>query len=294
MRARVPCHVLVLAALGVAAVSGCMAWRQAAPLLGGLGGNGASGIAVTTDATGTGLATARGGAEIRLLPRVDSGRFVQVVKTAHASASIATLSVAAYVETTTDTYKPIKASTGEPAEPGDSGLLVTSVATPAINFERGVVFKNLKPSKKYRFIARAYASGGGQISDDSRSSVDLTVADDDRPALATLPLRLVDLAFSATASVNLTITGSPAYTRVDTQLYTVVDATETPVSGNAPSIDNPASGATLTFSNLRANTTYRLRGTLMQNSTTVGSGYVNISVTTDDAPGPFTLTLTAS
>lgn len=267
-------HVWLYAVLAAAAASGCMGFQRFAPLL----------------ESPHGPTSVPRMASVRLFPRVEPGRTIQAVVTPNTSSSIASFSVAAFVETETDTYKPIKASTGLPGEAGDSGLLEASFPVEDYFGESGVEFKNLKPSKNYRFLARAFGSSGDQISDDASSTVDLAVADDDRPTLGTIPVYLLDTPFSATASVTLSV-GSITYDRIDTEFFEISGSSESAVAGATASVESPASGSVYTFSNLKAKTTYRLKGAAKSGSQTVATGSVDIAVSNDDQPASVTLSI---
>lgn len=70
----------------------------------------------------------------------------------------------------------------------------------ASELDRGVTFENLRPFTSYRVRAFAFQADGTFISEDDASFVDLTLGDDDAPALATLRVQLLDKPFNGQAS----------------------------------------------------------------------------------------------
>lgn len=79
---------------------------------------------------------------------------------------------------------------------------------PNASLPQPVVFTNLHFDTTYRFKAYAYADAATESlisTADASSSVDVVVAKDDRPTLATLPVKLIDRVFSGQASSSVTI-----------------------------------------------------------------------------------------
>lgn len=110
--------------------------------------------------------------------------------------------------------------------------VAADVETPALNGQgiqiqvdngigqltKAVVFSNLKNETTYRVRAYAYKAGGTDSADlisssDGTSAVDLVVVRDDRPAMANIPVQLIDKVFDgrATASTVVFIDGGIIY-----------------------------------------------------------------------------------
>lgn len=79
---------------------------------------------------------------------------------------------------------------------------------PQASLSAPLTFANLNRDTTYRVRAFAYADSGtsSQISVDASSSVDVTLTGDDRPTLASLPVQLIDRAFSAAATISTGVT----------------------------------------------------------------------------------------
>ncbi len=242
-------------------------------------------------ATASQAATASGRVQLRI--EVAPSRYTQAIVPHQSAASIATLDVVPYLDTGESTFQPISRTSGLPAALSDPDVVKATLASPSVDLAIPVTFGNLKPGRTYRFIARAYDAGGNLISTDASSSADLTLTNDDRPILGTVPLKLADTVFSASTSVTLSgaIADKP-YDHVLTELFTVDGATLEPVAGGTNSVPNPFGGFTLAFSNLRPHTTYRLKASAVQATGDIlATGSVDIAVTDDDAPATRSLSL---
>ncbi|MBM3274092.1 MAG: hypothetical protein FJZ00_02985 [Candidatus Sericytochromatia bacterium] len=87
----------------------------------------------------------------------------------------------------------------------DSGGSQVMIDLPAASLSHQVAFSKLGFDTTYRIRAYAYADAGtAQLisTSDSRSYVDVVIARDDRPVVATLPVKLLDKAFDAQATAS--------------------------------------------------------------------------------------------
>lgn len=238
------------------------------------------------------------GATLVLQPQILAGRHVQANVPLYTSNSIATLSVTPYVNVGTagsPVFRPLLASTGQATDSSNANLWYNCTqASPSIDWARAVTFTNLAPSTRYRVIARAYGVSGSQISSDASSSVEVDVTSDDRPTMATLPLKLDDSAFSGSTTVTLVRAGGSTYDHVLLSFYTVAgNGSLTAVPGATSSLTGEFNGQVVTLAKLTANTTYRVLAEAQDSSNAVlASSSVNIVVADDDAPATSSLTIT--
>ncbi len=227
---------------------------------------------------------------VRLQPLLVPSRTVQAIVAPYSGSSIATLSVTPYVETATDGFQPISATTGDPTTEDAPDVLRVTQASPSLNLTLPVVFDNLQASRTYRFLARAFGAAGSMISLDASSSADLAVGYDDRPALGTLPVTLMDKVLSATVSVWL----FGATSSYDHGLVLL-----RPLVGGAPQMAiaqatlwAPVHGTNVNFANLKPGSDYFIEFTAYptaEASPTAGTATASVAITNDDAPAPVTL-----
>lgn len=209
-------------------------------------------------------------AQVVVYPRFS--RNALSVVDANTLASIATLSVFPYRETATDIYAPVD-SAGAVTSENDPARLKLSMTAPIVA-NRPFVITRLKPNQKYRFIARAYNASNVQISLDASSSVDLAVQNNDAPSMAALPVALSDTPFGATLAVNVA-TGASRYDYLKFDLYRQGALLTTLTSARK----DPQ----LSFSNLQANTAYKLVGEAYKLGGMLASTSVDIPVGNDNA-----------
>lgn len=78
------------------------------------------------------------------------------------------------------------------------------------DLDNSVAFKNLRHDTTYRIRSYAYKAVGTAASDlissDASSSVDVVVGRDDRPVLASIPIRLIDKVFDGQATASIVVT----------------------------------------------------------------------------------------
>ena len=124
-----------------------------------------------------------------------------------------------------------------------------------------ITFAHLVRNTTYRIRAYAYRNAGTDPSDlisvTAESYVDVVVGDDDRPALSPLTVKLIATPFAATARVALSATGSVLFTSLDLGFYSLAGNTETLVATRSLRAEDIPS--TVSFGNLQAMTTYRLK-----------------------------------
>jgi len=227
--------------------------------------------------------------QVRLAP---SDRRVQAVVNARTAADIARLDIVPYLQTPSG-FQPISVTTGLPTTPDDPNLLKVSQVSPSIRFDRPVTLTRLHPNSAYRVVAQAYDAQGTLISTaDSSSYAQVTVTNDDRPAVPTmLSLRLVT-PFNGRTTVTLAASGSAPFDSVLAQLFAVSSGSElsaTPLL----SVSSASLPYTLTLSNLHANTAYRLKVRATRAGVTLdgSEGSLTLSLGADDAPPATQLTL---
>lgn len=195
------------------------------------------------------------------------------------------LDILPYIRTPDGSYQPISGATGLPVALGDADRIRLSMASPSIHFDRPIAVRNLRAQQFYRIYAQAYDGAGNLISrDDASSYVEVAVgySDQPQPGASKLPVTLLDRLFEAQAQVTLGVSG--AVNRVDTlsaTLYRMDGLTAVELA--APR--NLAKGAlpgTLTLSNLRAQTTYRVLAAAKDpQNATLATGSVDVPVGID-------------
>lgn len=176
--------------------------------------------------------------------------YTQSVVLPNTIATIATMEVVPYLQTSPGVFSPISAITGNPVDIVDPSVLKLNQASPTIDPDRPFVLRKLKPNFTYRVFGRAYNSANTLISRDSSSYADVVLSNNDAPTLATVPVNLVDTPFSATTSVSLNVDGR--YDYLKTTLYLVSNNSQ--VAVGQTTLSNP----TINFANLQANTSYKI------------------------------------
>ena len=205
------------------------------------------------------------------------------------------LDILPYIRTPDGSYKPISSVSGLPVELGHADRIRLSMASPSIPFDRPIAVRNLRARQYYRIYAQAYDGAGKLIStDDAGSYVEVDVGYSDQAQLnaSRLPVTLLDKLFDAKAQVTLGVSG--ATNRVNSLSATVyrMDG-ETAVELAAPaSLAKAALPGTLTLSNLRAQTTYRVLATAKDTQDApLATGSVEVPVGIDPSVGDKALTL---
>lgn len=199
-------------------------------------------------------------------------------------ASIATLDIIPYLETTPGTYAPISSLTGNTTTVGAADMLKLSQSSPSIDPSRPFVLRKLKPNKNYRIYGRAYNPANTQISLDASSFVDVAVGQDDAPGMATLPVNLTDTPFGANTSVRISTTGRYDYLKGTLYL----------VAGNAQValVQSTRNNPEFAFSNLQGNTNYRLVAEAYKLGAMMASNSLDINIGNENAPASLSMSLT--
>lgn len=195
-------------------------------------------------------------ATIELSPRLTEGRHVLALRPVYKATDIASLSVTPYVLAPGSVYKNIDALTGEATDSTSAGILWLTQASPSIDLTKKLRFSNLKPQKTYKIIARAYNTAGTLISSDASSTVIVSVATSESPTFNTLPLKLVDTTFGATASIAILNDATSSVAVYESSVWTVAGGVATPVSGATASI--PVNLSNFYVTNLSGSRTYRI------------------------------------
>jgi hypothetical protein len=135
--------------------------------------------------------------EIAVLPQVsEAGYATQAVVTPYSQASINHLTLRLF-KVVAGAEAPVLDANGNPLSRDLSGAQLGNPVT----------FSNLAPNSTYRVRAAAYKAPGTSAGDlistvDSSSYVDIPLVNDDRPPLAVLRVKLVDVLFSGQASAS--------------------------------------------------------------------------------------------
>lgn len=203
------------------------------------------------------------------------------------AADIAVLEIIPYVHVGNDAFWPLSAQTGEATDSEDPASIVKARQEAfAPNQELLIPLTGLRPQTRYRVVARAYDASASLISTaDARSYTEIALHDDDRPEVAlTVPVALIDTPFGATRTLSFEVTGSPfafllaTLTRLDGE-------TEVPVPNGSFQLTPDQVGSTVTFTNLEAQTTYRLRVNALDGGFVVLTSVTHdMALTNDDDP----------
>lgn len=212
--------------------------------------------------------------EFLVYPRL-SAKTQALVQT-NTISSIATLDIIPYLETTPGVYAPVSAVTGGTTTVGAADMLKLTQASPSIDPGRPFIVRKLKANRNYRIYGRAYNSANVQISLDASSFVSVAVGQDDAPGMATVPVNLTDMPFSACSSVLLLTEGR--YDYLKGTLY--LNSGNVPVAVATTTRSNPE----FAFSNLQGNTSYRLVTEAYKLGAVVASNSVDLNIGTDNAP----------
>ncbi|MNX92084.1 hypothetical protein D3C86_1242080 [compost metagenome] len=182
-------------------------------------------------------------------------------------------------------YRNIDAVTGLATDSIATGVLMLTQASPSIDLTKKIRFANLKPNKSYRVVARAYGINGLPISEDFLSQVSLSVLGNESLTLGTLPIKLVDTVFTASASVHLLVNGD--VTQIDTYVTSLFAPDLVPNSTQSI----PSLLQDFYLYNLKPNTTYRVEVAALSNGAFVASSSTDVVVGLDDAPPGATVSI---
>lgn len=192
-----------------------------------------------------------GGATLTLTPRYLSGGY-------HAQAIVPQVDVTSVNHLVLELNR-VTAQGEEPVLTSGGVRVAADLTRTELN--NAVTFDHLARNTTYRIRAYAYRNAGTDpgdlISVSSESYVDVAVGDDDRPAMSPLTVKLVATPFAATARVALSATGSVLFTSLDLGFYALAGNTETLVATRSLRAEDIPS--TVSFGNLQAMTTYRLK-----------------------------------
>lgn len=220
--------------------------------------------------------------DLMLVPRF--GEQTQAVLNPNTLATIATLDIIPYVETTPGNYSPISALTGNTTTLGAADMLKLTQAAPYVDPERPLVIRKLKPQKNYRVFGRAYNASNAQISLDASSYVDVAVGNDDAPAMAQLPVNLVAVPFGASTAITVNTEGRFDYLKGT--LYLVSGNSQVAIQQTARS--NPV----FTFDHLQGNTHYNFVVEAYKLGGVVASNSLALDIANETVPSGVSLSLT--
>lgn len=198
--------------------------------------------------------------------------------------SIATLDIVPYLEVSSGSYSPISSLTGNPVSYGVADMLKLSQASPSIDPNRPFLIRRLKANSNYRIWARAYNAANALISNDANSYVDVLVGSDDAPAMASLPVNLLDVSFGAKLSVDLNTEGR----------FDFLKATLYSLPANLPIMTAQTARlhTTLAFDHLQGNTNYRLLVEAHKFGGVAASNSLDLAIKNDTEPATASLTVT--
>jgi len=171
-----------------------------------------------------------------------------------------------------------------------------SLDIPASSLNVPVLFSNLHTATNYRVRAYAYKASGTATSDlislDASSSLDILVADSDRPTAGKVPVQLIEKTFNATSSVTIKLQNLGTTDHVRTSLYRLVSGSPVAITTATASMAAATFPRSVLLSNLAANSTYRLVAAAENAANSVlASGSVDLSVATDTSAATQSLTL---
>ncbi len=157
-----------------------------------------------------GMTTPAGKATLSLLPQVQGGSYrTQSVITGYAQADINHLQL--------KLFKVVSGS--EQAVLGSGGTQLT-LDLPQASLSAQVTIANLSHDTTYRVRAYAYTDAGTSnliSTTDASSSVDVVVARNDRPTLATVPVQLIDKIFDGQATASSVVVTDGDLTHTGTE-----------------------------------------------------------------------------
>lgn len=220
--------------------------------------------------------------ELLVYPRLNTK--TQAVILPNTIASIATLDIIPYLETTPGSYAPVSALTGSTTTVGAADMLRLSQSSPSIDPSRPFILRKLKPNKNYRIYGRAYNTTNTQISLDASSFVDVAVAQDEAPGMATLPVNLTNTPFGANTSVLINTDGR--YDYLKGTLYLVAGNAQVALAQTTR--NNPE----FSFTNLQGNTNYRLVAEAYKLGTVMASNSLDVLIGNESAPATLSMPLT--
>lgn len=204
------------------------------------------------------VSTGPAAGSVVLHPSLALGSHVQARVVPYTTASIEKLWLIPYEEVSPGVFRALDKVTGQATDSTDvQALRHLAWSGAAFDPDRPFVLSNLKRNTNYRIVARAATGADTLISDDASSSVDVAVANDDRPTIARLPIQLKDVVFSGTAEVTLLRTGEKTYDHL-TLLLEELPGAGAPVSIRTITIDAAYGGSLLLLEGLRPDTSYRL------------------------------------
>jgi hypothetical protein len=235
------------------------------------------------------------GKTLLVRPLLVEGRLTtQGIVNPRTAADIASLEVVPYVNVGNDAYWPLSPQTGEATDSEDPDSILKA-RLEGFDPERQTLIPltGLRPQTRYRIVARAYDASASLIStEDARSYAEVTVQDDDRPELPlNLPVTLVDTPFGATRTIAFQITGSPFFV-LDGTLAKVQGEEEVAVPNGWFSLTPEQVSGQVSFTNLEAQTTYRLRITLQDEAhLPLASVAHDLVITNNDDPTQETIAI---
>lgn len=224
------------------------------------------------------------GREVTLMVYPHFAEKTEAILNPNTLATIATLDVIPYVETTPGSYSPISSLTGNPTTLGAADMLKLTLTSPPIDPDRPMVFRRLKPQKNYRIIGRAYNAANTQISLDASSYADVAVGNNDAPFLAQLPINLVSVPFTASTSVTVNTEGRFDYLKGT--LYLVSGNSQVAIKQTSRS--NPV----FTYDHLQGNTHYNFVVEAYKLGGVVASNSLALDIANETAPSGVSLSLT--
>lgn len=219
--------------------------------------------------------------ELLVYPRLNSR--TQSVVQPNTLSTIATLDIIPYLETTPGSYAPVSSLTGNTTTVGAADMLKLSQASPSIDPDRPFILRKLKANRNYRIYGRAYNTANAQISLDASSFTDVAVGQNDAPGMATLPVNLTNTPFGASSKVLIGTEGR--YDYLKGTLYLVSGNTQVALAQTTRY--NPE----FAFSNLQANSNYRLVAEAYKLGAVTASNSLNITIGNDDVPASLSMSL---
>ena len=218
---------------------------------------------------------------------IDGALRTQGIVNPKTAQDIATLEVVPYVHVGNEVFWPIAPTTGEATDSTDPGSILKARLEGFDPLRQSVIpLAGLRPQTRYRIVARAYDAQAALIStQDAGSYAEISVLADNRPEVPlNLPVTLIDTPFGATRSIALQLTGSEFF-QLRATLYKLEGEDLVSVPDGSVILTPDQASSRITFTNLEALTSYRLKLDALDGAFLVmATQWHDMVVTNDDTP----------
>ena len=225
---------------------------------------------------------------------IDGGLRTQGIVNPKTAGDIATLEVVPFMHVGNEVFWPLSRQTGEATDSMDPDQILSARHEGFDpDAQLRIPLTGLRPMTRYRLVARAYDASASLISTTGAGSwVDVSVLYDDRPVVpVTLPVTLIDTPFGTSRTISFQATGSPFFI-IHGNLHEVAGDDEVAVPGTTFQLTPETVTSTVTFGNLKANTTYRLQVRVLdEGALPLLFTTLDLPISNDDDPAQETLVL---